>query len=167
MKRKEEKTEVISVRVPGSAKVELDELRQRAEAGGFDLAGSMSEAVVRIIKQIGAELREPAGTATDHHARCDRSGGPMYPGRSMVRRRSHSCGVERAAADAAWSPVALRGGPTHGIAPGSISAVHTECSKPTAVGMQRWVDVLRTFFRRTRHSSWDDCVTCKHLKSQR
>jgi hypothetical protein len=25
----------------------------------------MSEAVVRIIKQIGAELREPAGTATE------------------------------------------------------------------------------------------------------
>jgi hypothetical protein len=31
----------------------------------------------------------------------------MRPGRSMVRRRSHSCGVERAAADAACSPVAL------------------------------------------------------------
>ncbi|MBV8136105.1 MAG: hypothetical protein JO121_10830 [Deltaproteobacteria bacterium] len=62
LKRKEEKTEVISVRVPGSAKVELDELRQRAEAGGFDLAGSMSEAVVRIIRQISVELREPAGT---------------------------------------------------------------------------------------------------------
>jgi hypothetical protein len=65
LKRKEEKTEVISVRVPGSAKAELDELRQRAEAGGFDLAGSMSEAVVRIIKQLGAELRQPAGTGTD------------------------------------------------------------------------------------------------------
>ena len=30
----EEKTEVISVQAPGSAKAELDELRQRAEAGG-------------------------------------------------------------------------------------------------------------------------------------
>ena len=65
LKRKEEKTEVISVRVPGSAKAEFDELRQRAEAGGYDLAGSLSEAVVRIIKQISAELREPAGTAKD------------------------------------------------------------------------------------------------------
>ena len=65
LKRKEEKTEVTSVRVPGSAKAELDELRQRAEAGGFDLAGSMSEGVVRIIRQISAELREPGGTATD------------------------------------------------------------------------------------------------------
>jgi hypothetical protein len=65
LKRKEEKTEVISVRVPGSAKAEFDELRQRAEAGGYDLAGSISEAVVRIIRQIGAELREGAGTCTD------------------------------------------------------------------------------------------------------
>ena len=65
LRRKEEKTEVISVRVPGSAKAEFDELRQRAEAGGYDLAGSISEAVVRIIRQIGAELREGAGTCTD------------------------------------------------------------------------------------------------------
>ena len=46
LKRKEEKTEGISVRVPGAAKVEFDELRQRTEAGGYDLAGSMSEAMV-------------------------------------------------------------------------------------------------------------------------
>ena len=65
LKRKEEKTEVISVRVPGSAKAELDELRQRAEAGGYDLAGSLNEAVVRIIRQISAELRDAAGTGTD------------------------------------------------------------------------------------------------------
>jgi hypothetical protein len=64
----------------------------------------------------------------------------------MVRRRCHSCGVERAAADAACSPVASRGGPTHGIAPGSIRAVHTECSKPAVVAVRSWVDVLRTFF---------------------
>jgi len=37
----------------------------------------LSEAVVRIIRQLIAELRDAAGTATDHHARCDRSGGPM------------------------------------------------------------------------------------------
>ncbi|MBV8137807.1 MAG: hypothetical protein JO121_19590 [Deltaproteobacteria bacterium] len=65
LKRKEEKTEVISVRVPASAKAELDELHQRAEAGGYDLAASMSEPVVRIIRQIGAELREAAASGTD------------------------------------------------------------------------------------------------------
>ena len=58
LKRKEEKTEVISVRVPGSAKAEFDELRQRAEAGGYDLAGSLSEAVVRIIRQINGTTSE-------------------------------------------------------------------------------------------------------------
>jgi hypothetical protein len=85
----------------------------------------------------------------------------------MVRRRSHNCGVEQAAADAACSPVALRGGPTHGIAPSSISAVHTGVLKTSAVAMRSWVDVLRTFFSMARHSSWDDCVTCKPLKTQR
>ena len=65
LKRKEEKTEVISVRVPGSAKAEFDELRQRAEAGGYDLAGSLREAVVRIIRQISTELHDTAGPGTE------------------------------------------------------------------------------------------------------
>jgi hypothetical protein len=64
----------------------------------------------------------------------------------MVRRRSLSCGAERAAADAAWSRVALGGGRARGIAPGSISAVHTGVLKTSAVAMRSWVDVLRTFF---------------------
>ena len=64
----------------------------------------------------------------------------------MAALRSHNCGVERAAADAAWSPVALRGGPMHGIAPGGISAVHRRVFKTSAVAMRSWVDVLRTFF---------------------
>src|SRR5215472_7580948 len=85
----------------------------------------------------------------------------------MMRRRSHNCGVEQTAADATCSPVAQRGGPTRGIAPGSISAVHTGVLKTSAVAMRSRVDVLRTFFRRTRHSSWDDYGTCKPLKSQR
>ena len=106
LKRKEEKTEVISVRVPGSAKAELDELRQRAEAGGFDLAGSMSEAEVRIIRQIGAELSESAGTANGPSRTVRPQRQSDVSRRPMVRPRSHDCGVERAAADAAWSPVA-------------------------------------------------------------
>jgi hypothetical protein len=52
----------------------------------------------------------------------------------MVPRRRHSCGVERAAADAACSPVPLRGGLTHGIARGGISAVHTEVLKTSGGG---------------------------------
>jgi hypothetical protein len=55
--RKEEKTEVISVRVPGSAKAEFDELRQRAEAGGYDLAGSLSGGADHQADQCGASRR--------------------------------------------------------------------------------------------------------------
>jgi len=51
--------------VPGLAKTEFDELRQGAEAGGYDQAGSMSETLVRIIRQIGAELPEAGGTSID------------------------------------------------------------------------------------------------------
>jgi hypothetical protein len=64
----------------------------------------------------------------------------------MVWRRSHNCGVERATADAAWSPVALRGGPKQGIVPGSISVVHTGVAQNQRSGSAQLVDVLRTFF---------------------
>ena len=55
--------------MPGLAKTEFDELRQGAEAGGYDQAGSMSETLVRIIRQIGAELPEAAGTRIDPSSR--------------------------------------------------------------------------------------------------
>jgi hypothetical protein len=61
LKRKEEKTEVISVCVPGSAKAEFDELRQRAEA--------------RL--QSGEELER--GDGADHQAdQCGASRGPRH-----------------------------------------------------------------------------------------
>ena len=155
------------MRVSGSAKAEFDELRQRAEAGGYDLAGSMSEAMVRIIRQISAELRDAAGTSTDpsRALRTQRRSDVTRPINGTAS--GHNCGVEGAAAEAACSLVWLRGGPIHGIAPGSISAVHTGVPKTSAVAMQSWVDVLRTFSDGTRHSSWDDFVTCKPLKTQR
>ena len=65
LKRKEEKSGIISVRVPGSTIAEYDHLRPRAAAGGFDLASTMSDALVRIIKQIGAELNDSAGNGSD------------------------------------------------------------------------------------------------------
>ena len=37
LKRKEEKTETIAVRVPSSLKAQFEELRERADAAGFDL----------------------------------------------------------------------------------------------------------------------------------
>ena len=41
LRRKEEKTETISVRVPASVKAELDELRKQADAAGFDLTATL------------------------------------------------------------------------------------------------------------------------------
>ena len=56
LKRKEEKSETISVRVPGSVKAELEELRKRADAAGFDLTATITEALVRLLKQVRSEL---------------------------------------------------------------------------------------------------------------
>ena len=65
LKRKEEKSGIISVRVPGSTIAEYNELRPRAAAGGFDLASTMSDALVRIIKQIGTELNDTSSNGPD------------------------------------------------------------------------------------------------------
>jgi hypothetical protein len=57
LRRKEEKTETISVRVPASVKAELDELRKQADAAGFDLTATLAEVLVRMAKQVRAELQ--------------------------------------------------------------------------------------------------------------
>ena len=64
LKRKEEKTATISVRVPASVKAELEELRQRAEAGGFDLTATLKEALVRWAKQVREELGQLTQSVT-------------------------------------------------------------------------------------------------------
>jgi len=56
LKRKEEKTAIISIRVPASLKVELSELRQVADKNGFDVTASLSEAVMGWAKKIREEL---------------------------------------------------------------------------------------------------------------
>jgi hypothetical protein len=63
LKRKEEKSATISVRVPASVKAELEELRQRAEAAGFDLTATLKEALVRWAKQVRDELGQVAQAA--------------------------------------------------------------------------------------------------------
>ena len=40
LKRKEEKSEAIAVRVPASLKAELEDLRKQADAAGFDLTAT-------------------------------------------------------------------------------------------------------------------------------
>lgn len=56
LKRKEERSETISLRVPRSMKAELDELRRRADAAGFDLTATITESLIRLAKQVRSEL---------------------------------------------------------------------------------------------------------------
>jgi hypothetical protein len=56
LKRKEEKSQTIAVRVPGSLKTELEELRKRADAAGFDLTATITEALARLARQVRSEL---------------------------------------------------------------------------------------------------------------
>ncbi len=58
LKRKEERTQTITVRVPESIKAELDRLREESNSAGFDLNATLSEAVVRITRQVREELRQ-------------------------------------------------------------------------------------------------------------
>ncbi len=57
LKRKEERTETVTVRVPARVKAELDRLREETGTAGFDLNATLSDAVIRVTKQIREELR--------------------------------------------------------------------------------------------------------------
>jgi hypothetical protein len=56
LKKKEERSQTITIRIPSSVKAEIDQLRDRAEATGFDLNATMSESLTRLVKQIREEL---------------------------------------------------------------------------------------------------------------
>jgi hypothetical protein len=58
LKRKDERTQTITVRVPESIKAELDRLREESNAAGFDLNATLSDAVIRITRQVREELRQ-------------------------------------------------------------------------------------------------------------
>jgi hypothetical protein len=64
LKRKQEKTTTISVRVPMSVKEQMDTLRQLADANGFDLSGSLTDAVTKWTRQVYEELGNHTRTAT-------------------------------------------------------------------------------------------------------
>jgi len=70
LKRKGEHTGTVTVRVPASVKAELDQLREETGAAGFDLNATLSDAVMRVTRQIRDELtrvaqhRAPAGERT-------------------------------------------------------------------------------------------------------
>ena len=83
LKRKEEKSETISVRVPGSVKAELEELRQRADAAGFDLTATITEALVRLLKQVRSELEGQAAKGSGRK-RTDKAAGAAMSDGSAV-----------------------------------------------------------------------------------
>jgi hypothetical protein len=56
LKRKEEKSEAIAVRVPASLKAELEDLRKQADEAGFDLTATVVEALTRLTRQVRSEL---------------------------------------------------------------------------------------------------------------
>ena len=56
LKRKEERSAVIQVRVPASVKGQLEELRRVADDAGFDLGATITETITRLVKQIHDEL---------------------------------------------------------------------------------------------------------------
>jgi hypothetical protein len=61
LRKKEERTETVTVRVPSRVKAELDRLRDETSTAGFDLNATLSDAVVRVTKQIREELRQLGG----------------------------------------------------------------------------------------------------------
>ena len=63
LKRKDERTETVTVRVPASVKAELDRLREETGAAGFDLNATLSDAVTRVTRQIREELKQVAHPA--------------------------------------------------------------------------------------------------------
>jgi hypothetical protein len=63
LKRKDERTETVTVRVPASVKAELDQLREETGAAGFDLNATLSDAVSRVTRQIRDELKQIAHPA--------------------------------------------------------------------------------------------------------
>jgi hypothetical protein len=56
LKQKPEPTDTISIRVPASLKTELDALRKQCNDAGFDLGASLTDALVKMVKQIQAEI---------------------------------------------------------------------------------------------------------------
>lgn len=72
LKRKAEKSTVIAVRVPVSIKNDIAGLKAIADSRGFDITGSLSDALVKWVKQISEELttdtRQNAQSSNNHRS---------------------------------------------------------------------------------------------------
>ena len=68
LKKKEERTETVTIRIPSSVKAEIDQLRDRAEATGFDLNATMSESLTRLVQdRYGKSSTGSRSTGTLNH----------------------------------------------------------------------------------------------------
>ena len=56
LKRKDEPTETITLRVPASVKAEIDRLRERTTEAGFDLNATICESIIRLTRQMRDEM---------------------------------------------------------------------------------------------------------------
>jgi hypothetical protein len=56
LKRKEEPTETITLRVPASVKAEIDRLRERSSEAGFDLNATICESIIRLTRRMRDEM---------------------------------------------------------------------------------------------------------------
>ncbi|MGH7841410.1 MAG: hypothetical protein ACREQT_07775 [Candidatus Binataceae bacterium] len=63
LKRKEERSETITLRVPASVKAEIDRLRERTTEAGFDLNATICESIVRLTRQMRDEMDALDGKA--------------------------------------------------------------------------------------------------------
>ena len=56
LKRRDKLDKAITVRIPDAIKAELERLRARANAAGFDMGATLRESLIATIRQIAAEL---------------------------------------------------------------------------------------------------------------
>lgn len=56
LKRKDEPSETITLRVPASVKAEIDRLRERTSEAGFDLNATICESITRLTRQMRDEM---------------------------------------------------------------------------------------------------------------
>jgi len=56
LRRRDKLDKTITIRVPDAIKTELDQVRERADAAGFDLGATLRESLTSTIRQIRSEL---------------------------------------------------------------------------------------------------------------
>jgi hypothetical protein len=86
LKRKEEPTETITLRVPASVKAEIDRLRERTSEAGFDLNGTICESIIRLTRQVRDEMEALEGRTggKDGSRRSTKANGLVHSDRMLA-----------------------------------------------------------------------------------